>query len=271
MNLHAVTQPLLRAIYLISLIAPNTYAAASDSSVTASMSEDVADYMAFLANASHLSALEGAGSHGSLGVGLGVGASQHQIPDNKRLVDDQLRGSDDFARGEPRSPKSEVVIPRLYFHKGLPWPVDFGLSIARIPQTNATTAGGYLQWTVYEAFALPAIAVRGKYSRLMGLPSTEFDTKTAEAVVSYGFLRILTAYATYGLNQHQGSVRTSGENATSLAISETPGETLKYTASDSVQSIGLQAQIIPQFFVASLENRRIASQTSWLAKVSVGL
>lgn len=231
----------------------------------------VDDYLSFLASANAYSPIEGAGSHGSIGVGLGIGISEHKSPENSVLLNDQLRSSNDFRSNTETSTPPTVMIPRAYFHKGLPIPLDFGLSIGKIPDTEATTAGGYAQWTMFEKFALPALAIRGKYSRIMGLPSTEFSTLTGEVVASYGFLRILNAYANYGVNSHNASIRTSGETGTSLALTTQPGETLARSWNDSSHAIGLQAQLVPQLVIVSAERRIVSSQQSWLAKISVGL
>lgn len=118
---------------------------------------------------------------------------------------------------------------------------------------------------------MPAVAIRGKYSRMMGLPSTEFQSTSAEAVVSYGFFRIFTAYGNYGVNYHQASIQTQGETGTSLVLAEADATGYNFKSYESNMGFGLQAQILPQILVASVENRRVGGEASWLAKISLGL
>lgn len=231
----------------------------------------VDDYLDFLASANEFSPLEGAGSHGSIGIGLGLGASTHQVPEHRDVIDDQLRNPDDVSGNTPNSRTTQVTVPRLFIHKGLPIPIDVGISVGQITSTNATTAGGYAQWTVFEGFALPAFAVRAKYSRLMGLPSTEYSTVSGEAVASYGLFRIFNIYGSYGRSQSVSSIQTGGASGTSLALSEEPGATIHATRHTQSRALGLQFQIVPQFFILTAEHKSVAEVKSWIAKVSVGI
>ncbi len=239
---------------------------------TAAASEDaiVNDYISFLSSANAYSPAEGAGSHGSIGFGLGIGASAEKKPENTALIDDQLRTSDQFANKESSKQTDQVVIPRAFFHKGLLWPVDFGFGIGRIGDLQATTAGGYVQWTIYESFAMPAIAARLKHSRLMGLPSTEFSSTAIEGIVSHGF-RLFTVYGTYALNQHNAAIRTSGESGTSIALSEVTGSDYKISKRDRSYTYGLQVQLLPPICNVAVENRMQDGQSSLLAKLSLGM
>ena len=231
----------------------------------------VDDYMSFLASANSYSPAEGAGSHGSVGIGFGAGASTERKPTNSALIDDQLRSPDQFANDEASSQNDTIVIPRAFFHKGLPWPVDFGFGLGRIPNLRATTAGGYAQWTVYEAFALPAVALRLKHSRMMGLPSTEFNTTAMEGAVSYGFLRYFTAYGTYAFNRNEAVIRTSGESGTSLSLSDNPSADFHTTRNSTSRTYGIQIQALPPFCNVAIENRLNGNQSSYMAKLSLGL
>jgi hypothetical protein len=236
-----------------------------------SLEQDLESYLNFLADANHYSPLEGAGSHGSIGIGLGIGASRHQVPEHKTLLEDQLRSRESFNSKSSQEISSSISIPRIYLHKGLPFPIDLGLTAAMIPGTEGTSAGTYIQWTVFERFALPAIAVRGMYSRLMGLPSTEFQTIGTELVASFGFLRYLNAYATYGLNNHSAIIKTTGESGTALAITKSPEDTFESSKTRSTTTFGLQAQIFPPYCNLSVERRSSNDSETWTAKIGVGM
>lgn len=244
-------------------------------SLTATASDDmnaaVDDYFSFLSSANSYSPAEGAGSHGSIGIGLGAGASVERKPEHSKLIDDQLRNPDQFANNESTSQNENVVIPRAFFHKGLPWPIDFGFGLGRIANLRATTAGGYAQWTFYEAFQMPALALRIKHSRLMGLPSTEFDTTSFEGAASYGFFRFFTAYGTYSFNRQNALIRTSGETGTSLSLNDIPSNDYRATRADQGHTLGLQIQALPPFCNIAAETRVNGNQSSYLAKLSVGL
>lgn len=228
------------------------------------------DYLSFLGSANSYSPAEGAGSHGSIGFGLGVGASAEKKPENSALIDDQLRNPDQFASNETTSKSDQIVIPRAFFHKGLLWPVDFGFGMGRIGDLRATTAGGYVQWTVFESFALPAVAMRLKHSRLMGLPSTEFESTALETAASYGFRR-LTVYGTYAFNRHNAVIRTSGESGTTIALTETPASDYHATRADRSHTVGLQIQVLPPICNVAVESRVQSGQSSLLAKLSLGI
>ncbi|MCX6123975.1 MAG: hypothetical protein NTV34_04395 [Proteobacteria bacterium] len=244
---------------------------APDPNTSRSYSEDVNDYVDFLASANQYSPLEGAGSHGSLGIGVAAGASQHRVPVNAALIDDQIRSRDEFQSKSGGKLSSMVTIPRVFAHKGLPWPIDLGASAARIPNTQATSAGGYAQWTLFESLALPALAVRGKYSRLMGLPSTEFQTATGEIVASFGFLRFFNLYGALALNRHVTSIQTQGTSGTTLTIADESQEVYTSTNYNQSRDLGIQIQVLPPFCTLSIETRTIAAQNAWIAKIGVGL
>lgn len=262
------TQPRLRSnVFFGMLLSSWSFIALAGNDLTPAID----DYMSFLASTNSYSPAEGAGSHGSVGFGLGAGISMEQKPENTALIDDQLRSSDQFANDEPAGQSKSVVIPRAFIHKGLPWPVDFGFGLGRIGNLRATTAGGYAQWTVYEAFAMPAVAVRLKHSRMMGLPSTEFNTTALEGAVSYGFFRYFTGYATYASNRNNAVIRTSGETGTALSLTDNPNSDYRTTRIAASRTYGLHMQLLPPFCNLAIENRVSDHQSSYLAKLSVGL
>jgi hypothetical protein len=232
------------------------------------MKKHIDDYFDFLSDANLYSPMEGAGSHGSIGLGVGLGGSMHTIPENRLVLNDQLRGSDDFKNGQDKDHSGQYIVPRLLVHKGLPIPIDIGASISKLPETNA---GVYAQWTLFESFALPAVAVRAKYSRLMGLPSTEFQTSSVEAGASYGLLRILNVYGTYGMNRHRAEIRTQGETGTTLAIVEGSQVDWKDERTNYSSSLGLQVQLMLPYCTTTIESRTTGDRQTWLAKLSVGL
>lgn len=86
----------------------------------------------------------------------------------------------------------------LRAHKGLPFNIDIGAMVAGIPDSNVRLYGGELRWAVLPgSVALPAVAVRGSFTRLSGVDQLEFDTKAIDVSVSKGIL-MFTPYAGIG-------------------------------------------------------------------------
>jgi hypothetical protein len=256
----------------IGLTAANFLLLLSSSfALSKSMDEEVYEYQDLISQFTLMAPMEGAGSHGSIGFGLGVGGAKVDIPENNIVVQDQLRSRSDFQAGQDAPITKSTLHQRVFAHKGFMLPVDIGGSVGRIPDTNATTAGVYMQQTIFERLALPAIAVRAKYSRLMGLPSTEFQSTGLEAAVSYGFLMAFNVYGTVGINRNQTLIRTSGETGTALSLSS--NEDLDYAATKQItnSAMGLQVFLWPWFTTITAENQNVAGVRSWLGKVSVGL
>ncbi|MCP4697193.1 MAG: hypothetical protein GY862_10130 [Gammaproteobacteria bacterium] len=91
-----------------------------------------------------------------------------------------------------------LLLSRLHVHKGLPFDVDAGLSYAIAPGGNIKVWGGEIRYGLLEGgVAMPAVGVRGTYSRLYGTDALDLDTKGVELSVSKGFF-MLTPYAGIG-------------------------------------------------------------------------
>jgi len=93
---------------------------------------------------------------------------------------------------------SDVVVPSLRLHKGLPFGIDIGLMYGAVPSTNIKLLGAELRYAVVEGgAAMPAIGIRGSYTKLSGVDQLEFDTKGVDLSISKGFL-MFTPYAGIG-------------------------------------------------------------------------
>jgi len=91
-----------------------------------------------------------------------------------------------------------LPLPKIHAHKGLPFGIDIGLAYAQIPGSNIKYLGGELRYSFVSGnVALPAIAVRGTYTTILGVDGVSFSTKGVEATVSKGFL-FLTPYGGLG-------------------------------------------------------------------------
>jgi len=93
---------------------------------------------------------------------------------------------------------STLPVPSLRFNKGLPLDIDFGLMVGAVPGTNIRLYGGELRYAIVSGgVAMPAIGIRGSYTKLTGVDQLDFDTKGVDLSISKGFA-IFTPYAGVG-------------------------------------------------------------------------
>lgn len=234
-------------------------------------SADTDSYFEFLTRANHYSPLEHAGSHGTLGIGIGVGLANFESASNSEVMQEHWRQSGDSLASNS-SQQSRVTVGQIHVHKGLPYSLDVGGGFAKHAATQAKLISGYVQWTAYEAFAMPALAVRGQYSRLMGLATTDASALEASVLASYGFLRLFTIYGTYGAGRHAMVVRVGPSFGTILSLDgEADGVVGRVLVRPS-KSLGLQYQILPPFCTIAAEYSQVGQGPgSYLTKVSVGI
>jgi hypothetical protein len=73
--------------------------------------------------------------------------------------------------------------------KGLPFNIDVGAALGRIPTTGATTMGGELRWAFVPGGVLtPALAVRASYAQLSGIDQLKARSAGLDVSLSKGFL-----------------------------------------------------------------------------------
>lgn len=93
---------------------------------------------------------------------------------------------------------STLYIPKLHAHKGLPLNLDVGVVYTSVPNSNIKLTGVELRYAFIEGgVAVPAVAVRGTYTKLGGVDQLDFSTTGLELTVSKGFA-MLTPYAGVG-------------------------------------------------------------------------
>lgn len=121
-----------------------------------------------------------------------------------------------------------LPVPKVHVRKGLPFGIDLGASYAMVPSSNIKVIGGEIQYAIMDgSMALPALALRGHYSTLLGVDDLDLETYGADVVISKGFL-MLTPYAGAGVMRADG----------------------KYTGSEPILKENLQDQseTIPRIF-----------------------
>ena len=228
-------------------------------------------YFSSIERITRYSPLEHAGSHGTLGINLGVGAGSYVLNGDDEILQAHWRANG-ANQAENETPNGRIYIPRVFFHKGLPWSLDVGFAYGLHAATKATLAGAYMQWTAFEGFALPSIGVRGSLGRLMGLQTTDASMVNTDLLVSYGFMRIFTVYGGLGAGRSQIKVRSGDEYGTSLSLTGSSDNSSNRVGVVQTQLLGLQVQILPPFVGLTLESQKTGSgPSSYLGKLSVGM
>ncbi len=137
--------------------------------------------------------------------------------------------------------------------KGFTLPFDVGIQLSTVPDSQITQVSSYLQWTIFEALALPAIALRGGYNKLFGLKSSEASSISGDALVSWG-IRFFTAFAGYGFsrNEHQLQVDSNeGEVYGLVALQESLTE--KHESLSNHRLYGFQIRVVPALLSVAFE------------------
>ena len=92
-----------------------------------------------------------------------------------------------------------LAIPRVHIQVGLPIiPLDFGVSISKIPNSSIKLVGYEAKYAILEGgIAMPAVAIRGAYTKLSGIDALDISTKSVDLSISKGIV-IFTPYAGVG-------------------------------------------------------------------------
>ena len=133
-------------------------------------------------------ALVPAESLGVIGFDIGVGVTATELQHRDVLAK---------AAAGATVPKA-LPVTSVRVVKGLPFNLDIGAALGRVPTTGATTAGGELRWAFVPGGVLtPAIAVRASYTQLSGIDQLKASSTGLDVSVSKGFL-FVTPYAGVG-------------------------------------------------------------------------
>jgi hypothetical protein len=128
---------------------------------------------------------------GITGFDVGIEATVVDINENKPYWKNAVEDAD---------VPSILVFPKVHVQKGLPFGVDVGLSYAKVPSSLIDLAliGGEIKWAVMKGgMTSPAVALRGSFSKLLGVDELDLQTYGADVSVSKGF-GFLTPYAGVG-------------------------------------------------------------------------
>lgn len=131
--------------------------------------------------------LSPAESLGILGIDIGVEVTAANI-----------REDHSYWTKVTEDPPSQIILPKLHIQKGLPFGFDIGAVYSKVPQSNVSMVGGELKWAFISGNAVwPAVAIRGSYTRLLGVDDLDLETIGADLSISKG-LAFVTPYAGIG-------------------------------------------------------------------------
>jgi hypothetical protein len=109
-----------------------------------------------------------------------------------------LNNEEIFERATSDDAPSTLLIPTLRAHKGLPFGFDIGFMYAQIPGSDIKYYGGELKYAFVSGnVALPAIGLRGSFTKVSGIDQMDFDTRSLDLSISKGFV-VATPYAGIG-------------------------------------------------------------------------
>jgi hypothetical protein len=125
---------------------------------------------------------------GLLGFDVGVEATAVHIDAKKQFWIDAVG----------KKPPSYILFPKIHAQKGLPLGFDVGMTYAKAPGSNIGLVGGELKWAVLKGtLVTPAVAIRGDYTKLVGVNDLDLNVYGADISISKGFA-FITPYAGIG-------------------------------------------------------------------------
>lgn len=124
------------------------------------------------------------------GFDAGVELTTVKISRDSRFWSDVTGGS-----GLP----AYLPFPKIHVQAGFPVvPLDLGVVYSQVPNTDIKLIGGEIKYAILRGgIVMPAVAVRGAYTRLSGLDVIDISTKSLDLSISKGVLMV-TPYAGVG-------------------------------------------------------------------------
>jgi hypothetical protein len=96
------------------------------------------------------------------------------------------------------SPPSLVPLAKIHVQKGLPFGFDVGIIYSQVPSSNISLIGGEVKWAFLRGnLLMPALAIRGSYTTLLGVSNLDINTYGVDLSISKGFT-FITPYAGIG-------------------------------------------------------------------------
>jgi len=114
-----------------------------------------------------------------------------------------------------------LPVPKLHISKGLPFGINIGGFYTQVPTTNIKLWGAEASYAILAGSTLvPALAVRGAYTKLSGVSQLEFDSKSIDISISKG-LTLFTPFAGIGHVWADSTPRVLGAGGVNLTAEST--------------------------------------------------
>lgn len=151
---------------------------------------------------------------------------------------------------------STLIVPKLYLQKGLPYDFDFGVYYFTLPDSELEAWGLELKYAVIGGdAAMPAVAIRGAYTTLLGVDELKITTRSIDLSISKSVF-MLTPYA--GIGRVWGNTKPIGSAASILApvdITET--------------KVFIGVSFTPLFFNLAIEGEKVGGIASYSLKLGI--
>ncbi len=109
-----------------------------------------------------------------------------------------LEHHDLIERASSESVPSTFALAQIRVMKGLPWDIDIGASYTFLPGTDIKYWGVEARYAILPGtLVLPAVSIRGSYTKLTGIDQLDLDTKGLDLSISKKIL-LVTPYAGAG-------------------------------------------------------------------------
>jgi hypothetical protein len=96
------------------------------------------------------------------------------------------------------TPPSILPLAKVHAQKGLPFGFDVGVVYSQVPSSNISLIGGEVKWAFLRGnLLMPALAIRGSYTSLLGVSHLDMSTYGVDLSISKGFT-FVTPYAGIG-------------------------------------------------------------------------
>jgi hypothetical protein len=121
------------------------------------------------------------------------------------LTSTKLKNANDsWKQATAGNGKSSLYTGKIHVHKGLPLGIDVGAYYGTVANSNMKSMGGEVSYAILSGSAVtPALALRGTYTKMLGVDNLDLNTAGLELSVSKGFL-MLTPYAGIGAVHYSG-------------------------------------------------------------------
>ena len=126
---------------------------------------------------------------GILGFDVGIAITATDISRSTNILN-LATNSTDFSK--------TLIVPKLHVAKGLPMNFDIAAFISKVPTTSISLVGGEIRYSpLAGGTIMPAVAVRGAFTKLTGVNQLDLNTKSLDVSISKGIL-MFTPYAGIG-------------------------------------------------------------------------